>query len=231
MNHVIRDDQTVLKIHSIGPYFEDVNEIHDNALDCEVVRASGRDAGEYMQEWADRRVPMSKNANVRFNPALVTLHYRPGTVDSFIPGKFSERFMFPGEKSLGFAFRCQCHSVKDLLEVDAKWDVFHTHNLTGPYSDTQSYYEANWIKSVEERAGSEDGESRLEMKEGSDQKRIEELKSELRDLLSNSSTSASIASAYTESPLHPTSDMPTSSSSGSFNTVDENLSKLDMVSP
>ncbi|KAF9403137.1 hypothetical protein BGX21_006836 [Mortierella sp. AD011] len=115
----------MVKLHSIAPYFGEVIETHDNTLDCEVVRASGRDAGEYMQEWAGGRVPMSKNTNVK----------------------------------------------------------------------------------------------------------IEELNFELRDLQNNSSTSASIASTYTESPPHPTSDMSTNPSSGSFNTVDENLSKLDMVFP
>ncbi|KAF9360175.1 hypothetical protein BGX26_010314 [Mortierella sp. AD094] len=226
MNHVVRDGQTVLKVHSVAPYFEKVNEIHDSIVGCEVVRIGGRDASEYMQEWADKHVPMSKDANIRFNAALVTPQYHPGTIDFFIPGKFSERFILPEEKSLEFAFRCLGHSPKDLLRVDVKWVGFYTHDITRPYRDTQSYYETNCIKSVGESAGSEDGRSRLEMKEDPERKRMEELKSELRDLLINSSTSTSTASAHTESPPRPTS-----SSSDSSNTVDEILSKLDMISP
>ncbi|KAF9108996.1 hypothetical protein BGX27_008150 [Mortierella sp. AM989] len=189
MNHIVRDGQTVLKVHSVAPYFGTVNGIQDNILGCDVVKIAGKDPSKYVQDWADRHVSMSKDANIRFNAALVTPQYRPGTADFFIPGKFSERFILPEEMSLNFTFRCPGQSSKNLINVDAKWVGFYTHDITRPYKDTQSFYEANCIKSIAEGISSE----------------------------KNSSSSTGAA--------------PSESSSGSTKTVNDILSKLEMVSP
>ncbi|KAF9174896.1 hypothetical protein BGX20_009300 [Mortierella sp. AD010] len=70
----------MVKLHSIAPYFGEVIETHDNTLDCEVVRASGRDAGEYMQEWAGYYiVEADPEEEIKKNCSLYSPSEGPGT--------------------------------------------------------------------------------------------------------------------------------------------------------
>ncbi|KAK3812890.1 MAG: hypothetical protein J3Q66DRAFT_412237 [Benniella sp.] len=184
MNHVVRDGKAVVKVHSVTPYFQSLHGLEYDIFNCDVAAIAGKDAVEYLQEWADTHVSMSKDANVRFNAVLATPQYRSGTLDFFIPGKFSERFMLPEEKSLELAFRCPGLSSEDTLKVDVKWVGFYSHDRTRPFKDTPSYYEANCIKSDEETSGNEDDRSRLEREQDSEQRNVVGLKSALRELLS-----------------------------------------------
>ncbi|KAG0329741.1 hypothetical protein BGZ99_000476 [Dissophora globulifera] len=245
MNHVVRGNTTVLKVHSVTPYFQAVNDVEEDILNCDVVSIAGRDAAEYIQDWADQRVSMSKDANVRFNAALVTPQYRAGTIDFFIPGKFSERYMLPEESSLMFSFHCPGHPPTDLLTVDVKWVGFYTHDHSRPFTDAESYYDSNCIKPREESFGSGGDKTRLEKEQDPEQKDIADLKWALHDLLSEHSplplaspvsaapeteTAAAPAPAATTPPIAPVVE-PSSPANDARNVdVEEILVKLDMIS-
>ncbi|KAG0298453.1 hypothetical protein BGZ98_000203 [Dissophora globulifera] len=246
MSHVVRSNTTVLKVHSVTPYFQAVNDVEEDILNCDVVSIAGMDAVQYIQDWADQRVSMSKDANVRFNAALVTPQYRAGTVDFFIPGKFGERFMLPEESSLMFSFHCPGHPPTDLLTVDVKWVGFYTHDHSRPFTDAESYYDINCIKPREESFGSGGDKTRLEKEQQDpEQKDIADLKWALHDLLSEHSplplaspvsaateteTAAAPAPAATTPPTAPVVEPSRPADDAKNLDVEEILVKLDMIS-
>lgn len=65
MNHVVRDNKVVIKVHSVTPNLAEATGLQEDLLNCEVVSIEGQDAAEYIQQWADAQVSMSKDANVR----------------------------------------------------------------------------------------------------------------------------------------------------------------------
>ncbi|KAI8605188.1 hypothetical protein EDD21DRAFT_350223 [Dissophora ornata] len=255
MSHVVRNGKTVVKVHSVTPYFQTLNEVQEDIFNCDVVTIAGKDAAEYIQDWADKHVSMSKDADIRFNAALATPQYRSGITEYFMIGKFSERFMLPEEKSLAFAFHCPGQSPSDLLEIDVKWVGFYTHGQSKPFKNTRSYYEANCIKSLDEDFAKGNGRSRLEKEQDPEQKTIADLKTSLWDMLSHPSTSANIVpspsalpspaaagqiSVTTESitvtsaalttPSQALPTIPPTSSGDTSKSVDEILLKLDLIS-
>ncbi|KAF9291281.1 hypothetical protein BGZ88_006957 [Linnemannia elongata] len=253
MSHVVRDGKPVIKVHSVAPYFAYQNGAQEDILNCDVLAIDGRDAVDYIQDWADRYISMSKDENVRFNAALAAPQYRSGTVDFFLPGKFSERFTLPTEKSLSFSFRCPS---KRNFRLDVKWVGFYTHEQSKPFTNAESYFTSNCIKDAADLYGAEDddeGQSRdrskieNEKQEDAEKKDISELKSSLRELLIQSSTlvpspsDSKIASPLPDFPPHefhpPVKDgsatptLPLVSSEEDLSKhVDEIVSKLDMIS-
>ncbi|KAG0236734.1 hypothetical protein BGX31_003826 [Mortierella sp. GBA43] len=235
MNHVVRDGQTVIKVHAVTPYFQSLNDVPQDILNCDVVTIAGTDAVEYIQRWADEHVSMSKDADIRFNAALATPQYRTGTVDFFIPGKFSERFMLPEEMSLEFAFRCPSQP-QDTLNVDVKWVGFYTHDRTRPYKDMQSYYEANCIKSADDVF--EGGWSRFEKEQDPVQRNITNLKAVLRELLDrpvHSSTNADLAilmsATEAKGPGLKAAVASSETPSNVSKSIEDILTELDIISP
>ncbi|KAF9911036.1 neutral amino acid transporter [Linnemannia zychae] len=186
MSHVVRDGKTVIKVHSVAPYFPFQNGVKEDILNCDVLTIDRRDAVDYIQDWADRYVSMSKDHNVRFNAALATPQYRSGLADFFLPGKFSERFTLPTEKSLHFTFRCPTNSN---LRLNVKWVGFYTHEQTKPFTNAETYFKSNCIKDSSDIFGDSEDEfqdperSKFEKQEDSEKKDISELKSSLRELL------------------------------------------------
>lgn len=189
----------------------------------------------------------------RFNAALATPQYRSGTADFFLPGKFSERFTLPTEKSLSFSFRCPFNRN---LKLDVKWVGFYTHEQSKPFTNTKSYFTSNCIKNAADLYGDEDdgegqgrGRFKLEKEEQEDaeKKDISVLKSSLRELLMQSATPAhgpsdfNIAGPLPDFPpeeLRPqvkddaaTPTLPLKSPEKDLSKhVDEIVSKLDMIS-
>ncbi|KAG0343919.1 hypothetical protein BG004_004896 [Podila humilis] len=186
MSHVVRDDKVVLKVHSVTPSVVQATGIRQDLLNCEVVSIDGLPAADYMQKWADEFVYMSKDANVRFNAALATPQYRPGYADFFIPGKFGERFMLPGESSLAFVFQCSGQSP---LEANVKWLGHYIRHLSLPFQDTATYFRGNCMHLGYDSRRDEITpiRSRIEKLEIEQEERtIQELKTRLRDMLIHS---------------------------------------------
>ncbi|KAF9545820.1 hypothetical protein EC957_010448 [Mortierella hygrophila] len=253
MSHVVRDGRPVIKVHSVAPYFPYQNGVKEDILNCDVLAVDGRDAVDYIQDWADRHISMSKDGNVRFNAALATPQYRSGTADFFLPGKFSERFTLPTEKSLSFSFRCPSNRN---LTLNVRWVGFYTHEQSKPFTNAESYFTSNCIKDAADLYGYEDDDegqgrdrSKLEKEkqEDSEKKDISELKSSLRELLMQSATPApSPSDSKIAGPLldflplepHPpvtdgvaTPTLPLTSAEKDLSKhVDEIVSKLDMIS-
>lgn len=189
----------------------------------------------------------------RFNAALATPQYRSGTADFFLPGKFSERFTLPTEKSLNFSFRCPSNRNPRL---DVKWVGFYTHEQSKPFTNAESYFTSTCIKDAADLYGDEDdgeGQGRdrskleKEKQEDAEKKDISELKSSLRELLMQSATPApgpsdfKIAGPLPDFPpqeLRPpvkdgiaTPTLPLTSSEEDLSKhVEEIASKLDMIS-
>lgn len=182
----------------------------------------------------------------RFNAALATPQYRSGTADFFLPGKFSERFTLPTEKSLNFAFRCPFYNN---LRLNVKWVGFYAHEQSKPFTSAESYFINNCIKDPSDLFGDEDendgqggDRSKLEKQEDPEKKDISDLKSSLRELLMQSASPP--ASNPTDSKLDhplfafppqvlhsPTRDGPATSPEEDLSKhVDEIVSKLDMLS-
>lgn len=67
MSHVVRDGKTVIKVHSVAPYFPYQNGVTEDILNCDVLTIEGRNAVDYIQDWADRYISMSKDENVRYD--------------------------------------------------------------------------------------------------------------------------------------------------------------------
>ncbi|KAG0284231.1 hypothetical protein BGZ96_011373 [Linnemannia gamsii] len=246
MSHVVRDGKAVIKVHSVAPYFPYQNGVKEDILNCDVLSIEGRNAVDYIQDWADRYISMSKDENVRFNAALATPQYRSGTGDYFLPGKFSERFTLPTEKSLNFAFRCPSQNN---LRLNVKWIGFYTHEQSKPFTNTESYFTKNCIKDAEDLYGYEGDEegqgrdrSKLERQEDAEKKDISDLKSSLRELLmkSASTSTSNPPDSKMDDPLPDFSPQelhfPMKGGSATIpeedlsKHVDEIVSKLDMIS-
>ncbi|KAF9148384.1 hypothetical protein BG015_009875 [Linnemannia schmuckeri] len=249
MSHIVRDGKPVIKVHSMAPYFSYQNGVQADILDCDILTIDGQDAVDYIQDWADRHVSMSKDENVRFNAALVIPQYRSGAADYFLPGKFSERLILPTEKSLSFSFRCPS---KSNLRLNVKWVGFYTHEQSKPFTNAESYFTSNCIKDAKNLYGHEKEEdqgrdrSKLEKQEDAEKKDILDLKSSLRELLMQSSSPAPSPSGskiagplpdFSPPELHPpvndgavTPPPPlTRSEEDLLKHVDEIVSKLDMI--
>ncbi|KAF9079477.1 hypothetical protein BGX23_003940, partial [Mortierella sp. AD031] len=242
MSHVVRDSKTIVKVHSAAPYFPYQNGVKEDILNCDVLTIDGRDAVDYIQDCADRHVPMSM-----FNAVLATPQYRSGTADFFLSGKFSERFTLPTEKSLMFTFRCPTNKN---LRLNVKWVGFYTHEQTKPFTNADSYFTANCVKNIDDLFGNEDdegkvgrGRSKMEKQEDAEKKDITELKSTLRDLLFSQSVPSGPADTVVTGPapdsppsgVHPLTNNgaslpPLSPAKELSKSVDEIVSKLDMIS-
>ncbi|KAG0055786.1 hypothetical protein BGZ83_007366 [Gryganskiella cystojenkinii] len=186
ISHVVRDGKVVLKVHSVTPYFQKVNGVKEDLLNCDVISIEGQDAAQYIQSWADTHVSVSKDANIRFNSALASPQYRSGTTDFFLPGKFGERFITPEKGSLLHVFRCP--GLPRDLTVDIKWVGLYTREVTKPFHDTVSFYEANCIKArrffdAGGGGNEEDQLQRLEKEQDPIQRNITILKAAIRELL------------------------------------------------
>ncbi|KAG0252458.1 hypothetical protein BGZ95_006640, partial [Linnemannia exigua] len=245
MSHVVRDGKTVVKVHSVAPYFPYQNGIKEDILNCDVLTIDSRNAVDYIQDWADRHISMSKDENVRFNAALATPQYRSGVEDFFLPGKFGERFTLPTEKSLRFTFRCPYNSN---LTLNVKWVGFYTHEQTKPFTNSETYFKANCIKDSNDLFGGEDDEdqsfdrSKLEKQEDPEKEDISELKSSLRELLiqgvppsSGPSNTKPADGPSQPQDVHPpakdgASPPPLSPDKDLSRHVDEIVTKLDMIS-
>lgn len=66
MSHIVRDGKPVIKVHSVTPYFPYQNGVKEDILNCDVLAIDGRDAVDYIQDWADRYISMSRDENVRY---------------------------------------------------------------------------------------------------------------------------------------------------------------------
>ncbi|KAG0266857.1 hypothetical protein BG011_000472 [Mortierella polycephala] len=64
MRHVVRSGKAVLKVHYVSPYFQRVNNVQQDISNCDVVIIQDRDASEYIQNWADKHIASSKDANI-----------------------------------------------------------------------------------------------------------------------------------------------------------------------
>ncbi|KAF8977825.1 hypothetical protein BGZ52_006653, partial [Haplosporangium bisporale] len=240
MNHVVRDNKVVLKVHSVTPNLAEATGLQQDLLNCDVVSIDDQDAVEYIQGWADAQVSMSKDANVRFNAALASPQYRPGFVDFFIPGKFGERYSLPAESSLSFVFKCPGQlSIKTYV----KWLGFYTLLQSKPFQDTKSYFANNCM--------SQDGltynrdefnpiRSKIEQEEIEEEERtILELRTRLRDILNHPNTEVDgLSNIPTDPPPktaqdrpvdHSRPEIPTPLDTPKPQTVEEILSQLDML--
>ncbi|KAF9128929.1 neutral amino acid transporter [Mortierella sp. 14UC] len=182
MSHVVRDGKTVIKIYSVAPYFPFQNGIKEDILNFDVLAIDGRDAVDYIQDWADRHVSMSKDENIQRCSGDTTVLFGSGRL--FLPGKFGERSTLPIEKSLLFTFRCPTNSN---LRLNVKWVGFYTHEQTKPFTNAETYFKSNCLKDSFDLFGDEEDEgqspdrSKLEKQEDPEKKDISELKSSLRE--------------------------------------------------
>ncbi|KAG0212894.1 hypothetical protein BGX28_005356 [Mortierella sp. GBA30] len=242
MENVVRDGQTVLKVREADHSFGVENNIIYHIYNCDVVTIGGKDAVEYVQDWADSHTAVSKDPNVRFNGALSTQ-----LMDGFYRlGWFGEQSMLPDEPSLVFEF--QCPGRQDLLKADVKWVA--TYAPSEQFRSTSSYYNVNCIKPKFASQGSsnESEEDKLkgppsDKEKDADQRTIRELKLALRDLLmridktsaehrsSVQGPSESLAaprsrhgvSMSNNNPMEPEQDVPKKAK--------EILTQLDLISP
>ncbi|KAG0028558.1 hypothetical protein BGZ82_008367 [Podila clonocystis] len=238
MNHVVRENKVVLKVHSVTPSLAEATGLWQDLLNCDVVSIEGQDAAEYIQQWADAQVSMSKDANVRFNAALASPQYRPGFVDFFIPGKFGERYSLPSESSLDYVFKCPGQLP---INASVKWLGLYTRVLSKPFHDTKSYFVANCMSP--EGYGREEvstDQSKIKQEEIEDEEQtILQLKTRLRDMLSHPNTETeapsdipadSLPEAPQDAPvdhLRPESPMPEDTPKPQ--TVEDIITQLDML--
>lgn len=218
MNHVVRDNKVVLKVHSVTPNLAEATGLQQDLLNCDVVSIDGQNAVEYIQSWADAQVSMSKDTNVRyaeglvycvleprrqqdslysftlffllrFNAALASPQYRPGFVDFFIPGKFGERYSLPAESSLSFVFKCPGQLP---IKTNVKWLGFYTRLQSKPFQDTKSYFAINCMSQdglTYDRDEFNPIRSKIEQEEIKEEERtILELRTRLRDKVSHPNT-------------------------------------------
>lgn len=66
MNHVVRENKVVLKVHSVTPHLAEATGLQQDLLNCDVISIDGQNAVEYIQNWANAQVSISKDANVRY---------------------------------------------------------------------------------------------------------------------------------------------------------------------
>ncbi|KAF9288260.1 hypothetical protein BGZ68_000545 [Mortierella alpina] len=162
ISHIVRDGRTVLKVHYVEPYFAETNRLYKDIRNCEVVKIGGQNAADYIQQWADKHVYVSKDPNVRFNAALARPVYSTLTSDTFLLGSFGQQFKLPEEPSLSFEFQCPGYFLfwpVAPIKADVRWTASYNHQ---PFTDTSSYYEANCIKpgfDDNEVVSSQDGHS------------------------------------------------------------------------
>ncbi|KAF9966600.1 hypothetical protein BGZ70_001858 [Mortierella alpina] len=159
MNHVVRDGKTVVKVHDVEPYFAETQNLYKDILNCDVVKIGGKDAADYIQEWADKHVTSTKDANARFNEALVKPIYYSVASSSYLYGSFAQQDKLPEEPSLAFEFQCPGYFLfwpVAPIKANLKWTA--TYQGRQQFTDTPSYYEANCIKPNfdNKEAGSED---------------------------------------------------------------------------
>ncbi|CAO3575046.1 unnamed protein product [Mortierella alpina] len=158
MSHVVRDGKSVVKVHGVEPYFAEMQNLRKDILNCDVVKIAGKDAADYIQEWADKHVSSSKDANARFNEALVKPIYYSVSSNSYLYGTFAKQSKLPEEPSLDFEFQCPGYFLfwpVPPIKATLKWTA--TYGSRQPFTDTPSYYEANCVKpnSDSKEAGSE----------------------------------------------------------------------------
>ncbi|KAF9928322.1 hypothetical protein BGZ67_007067 [Mortierella alpina] len=146
MSHFVRDGKTVLKVHAVDPYFAETNRLNQDILNCDVVKIGGKNAADYIQQWADKHVSESKDPNVRFNMALVRPKYSTLDSDSYLYGSFAQQFKLPEGPSLAFEFQCPGYFFfwpVAPIKANVKWTASYRGQ---PFRDTLSYYKANCIK-------------------------------------------------------------------------------------
>ncbi|KAG0339186.1 hypothetical protein BG000_002667 [Podila horticola] len=233
MNHVVRDNKVVLKVHSVTPNVAEATGLQEDLLNCEVVSIEDQDAAEYIQQWADAQVSMSKDANVRFNAALASPQYRPGFIDFFIPGKFGERYSLPPESSLNYIFKCPGQPP---IKTYVKWLGSYIQAHSKPFQDTESYFALNCMNLeglTYDRNEVNTDRSKIEQEEmEEEQQTILQLKTHLRDMLTHPNTETEAPSdkpvdSSSKTPQgapvdHSKPEMPTQ-------TVDEIITQLDML--
>ncbi|KAG0353969.1 hypothetical protein BG005_006828 [Podila minutissima] len=240
MSHVARDSKVVLKVHSVTPSLAEATGLQQDLLNCDVVSIEGQDAAEYIQQWADAQVSVSKDANVRFNAALASPQYRPGFVDFFIPGKFGERYSLPPESSLEYTFKCPGQLP---IKTSVKWLGLYTRVQSKPFHDIKSYFAANCM-SPEGLSYDQDevntGRSKIEQNDIKDEEwTILQLRSRLRDMLSHSNTETEVPSdipadslpnAPQDAPVdHSKPETPMPEDTPKLQSVEEIFTQLDML--
>jgi len=140
---------------------------------------------------------------------LAAPQYRSGTTDFFLPGKFGERFIIPEEASLIHTFRCP--GLQDLT-VNIMWTALYTRQLTKPFHDMQSYYNANCIKTYDGLGGDEDDQhQRLEKEQDPIQRNITILKTAVRELLFHPDNTTSVPVGTSPAADKHTEEAPSSS--------------------
>ncbi|KAF9425106.1 hypothetical protein BGZ94_007836, partial [Podila epigama] len=192
MNHVVRDGKVVIKVHSVTLDVALATGLKQDILNCDVVSIQGQDAVDYMHQWAETHVYMSKDTNVRFNAALATPQYRPGYADFFIPGKFGERYMMPEESHLDYVFKCP---GKSPVKATVRWLGYYSRLRTKPFTDTQSYFDQNCMRNlmreVENALGGrrsrqeQEVQNQEEIKTVQEEKTVKVLQDHLCDLLAH----------------------------------------------
>ncbi|KAG0094123.1 hypothetical protein BGZ93_007520 [Podila epicladia] len=240
MSHVVRDNKVVLKVHSVTPSLAEATGLEQDLLNCDVVSINGQDAAEYIQQWADAQVSMSKDASVRFNAALASPQYRPGFVDFFIPGKFGERYSLPSESSLDYTFKC---SGQPHIKTSVKWLGVYTRVQSKPFHDTKSYFAANCM-SPEGLSYDQDevntDRSKIEQNEIKDEERtVLQLRTRLKDMLSHPNTETKVPSSIPADSLpkapqdapvdHSPTQSPMPEDAPKPQTVEEIFTQLDML--
>ncbi|KAF9978043.1 hypothetical protein BGZ73_003970 [Actinomortierella ambigua] len=124
-------------VQSIRVLYDDTN---SDMEECQVDTINGRDAFEYIHDWAVAETGYSKDPGVRLNFALGGIIYLAGGQFGPMYGAFGQRAVLPSSPVVNYTFTCQRPEGARSYELSAAWRPSRSR-LAKPFHDAASFYQ------------------------------------------------------------------------------------------